>query len=105
MKGKYTDSFFNRILWSCIGLILLIWVFQGGPFIMKADPDMERTESFVNEYKHFLILAYVFISIQIAGFIEMKRGQHYLPAFLLAIFTTPPGALLYYYFKRKRSKK
>ena len=101
---QFTDSMINRVIWAIIGIILLIWVFQGGPFIMEADPNIEESEHFVKEYLHFLILTYVFVSIQVAGFIEMKRGQHYLPAFILSIFTTPIGALIYYFIKKVRSR-
>jgi len=93
------DKIINRIFWLGILIVLIIWLIQGGPAMVPEGDVVDESKGFVAKYFHFLIMAYVFISIQAAGFLEMKKGKHFMPAFFLTLILTPVGSYLYYWIK------
>lgn len=99
-KVRMNDKVINRIFWSGIVLVLFLWVIQGGSVLLPGGYSGEWRH-FIHEYLHVMILIYIFINIQVAGHIELKMQQHYLPAFFIAVIFTPVVSYFYYWFKQR----
>ena len=90
MKKQNTDkkiSFFLVLL----TLGLLLYGFSISDFVLKSNNDSLRDQVIYlfENYLDFIVIFYVFICLQIAGYVELKFKQDYLMISIISILFTP----------------
>ena len=90
MKKQNTDkkiSFFLVLL----TLGLLLYGFSISDFVLKSNNDSLRDQVIYlfENYLDFILIFYVFICLQIAGYVELKFKQDYLMISIISILFTP----------------
>ncbi|MCF7796259.1 MAG: hypothetical protein K9N11_01545 [Lentisphaeria bacterium] len=104
MEAAKRDVFIARLVILGILTILLPWIWDGlvwlwNWYVGYADSDanfwQDVWQGFLNNFSVILII-YTIICLQVAGVTEFKLKRHFLPAFILAIFLTPPGMMVAY---------
>ena len=79
----------GTLIFLTLGFILFIAGSDGG--IIKED-SMTLKESVLNIFKYyidFVVIIYVFLCLQIAGYLELKHRQDFLTVSIISILFTP----------------
>ena len=90
MKSNNTDkNLSGALLFLTLGFILYAIGSDGG-FIVNDPKSLKDILGYIFEfYLDFIIIAYVFICLQIAGYLELKHRQDYLTISVVSILLTP----------------
>jgi hypothetical protein len=81
------------ILLLTLGMAFYVFSDSGGSFDLEGKTIKDMISVMVNEYLDFVLIAYVFICFQIAGFVELKYKQDFIIISLLSILLTPLSIL------------
>ena len=79
----------GTLIFLTLGFILYKVGSDGGPII---EGSMTLKESILNIFKNYLdivIIMYVFLCLQIAGYLELKYRQDFLTVSIISILFTP----------------
>ena len=94
MKQENKDKTLSSIV-TLITIALIVYlVFQSGIFDVKEGKTLKDMFSiFMAEYLDFVIISYVFLCFQLAGFIELKYKKDFMTVSILSIILTPISIL------------
>ena len=79
----------GTLIFLTLGFIIYIAGSDGGPII---EGSMTLKESIINIFERYLdivIIVYVFLCLQIAGYLELKHRQDFLTVSIISILFTP----------------
>jgi len=90
MKKQNTDKKISSFL-VLLTLGLLLYGFSISDFVLKSNNDSLRDQVIYlfENYLDFILIFYVFICLQIAGYVELKFKQDYLMISIISILFTP----------------
>ena len=90
MKSMNRDkNLSGTLIFLTLGFILFIAGSDGG---IIGEDSLTLRESILNifeNYLDFVIILYVFLCLQIAGYLELKNKQDFLTVSIISIFFTP----------------
>ena len=94
MKQENKDKTLRSII-ALITLTLIVYlVSQSGIFDVQGGKTLKDLFSMLMaKYLDFVIIAYVFICFQLAGFIELKYKKDFMTVSILSILLTPISIL------------
>ena len=72
-----------------LALVIFVLPRSDDPINLGHQNLKEFVEFLLNQYLDFILVAYVFICFQIAGFVELRYKQDFILISLLSIFFTP----------------
>jgi len=90
MKTEKKDKILSATLLILSGAIMLFGLGNAG--LSHPVPDGSLTDIFiyiVDSYFDILLISYIFICLQIAGYVELKYKQDYITMCLVSVFLTP----------------
>ena len=95
MKQENKDKTLSSIV-SLITFSLFVYlVFQSGIVDIKEGKTlMDMFSILMAQYLDFVIILYVFLCFQLAGFIELKHKKDFMTVSILSILLTPISILL-----------
>jgi len=97
MNTEKTDKNLSGILVLCtIGFILFAMGADGGFTVNDPRPLKEILLHMFNFYFDFILIGYVFICLQIAGYLELKHKQDFLTISIISILFTPLSIFFIY---------
>ena len=94
MKQENKDKTLSSIV-ALITLTLVVYlVFQSGIVDVKEGKTLKDMFSMlIAQYLDFVIISYVFLCFQLAGFIELKHKKDFMTVSILSILLTPISIL------------
>lgn len=87
----------GTLIFLTLGFILYTAGSDGGPII---EGSMTLKESILNIFENYLdivIIMYVFLCLQIAGYLELKHRQDFLTVSIISILFTPFAIFFVYH--------
>ena len=94
MKQKQKDKTLSNVVGFITLALLFYLAFKSGSLNVQNDKTLKDLFSFIlAEYLDFVIISYVFICFQLAGFIELKYKKDFIAVSILSIFLTPISIL------------
>ena len=94
MKQKQKDKTLSSVVGFITLALLFYLAFKSGSLNVQNDKTLKDLFSFIlAEYLDFVIISYVFICFQLAGFIELKYKKDFIAVSILSIFLTPISIL------------
>tara|TARA_B100000131_G_scaffold323218_1_gene380598 strand:+ start:7728 stop:8045 length:318 start_codon:yes stop_codon:yes gene_type:complete len=85
-KDKILSS---MIMMLSFGLVFLIFSASDNILSLEGKTIKELIEFIVNKYLDLVLIIYVFICFQVAGYVELKFKQDFITSSLLCILLTP----------------
>ena len=90
MNTETSDKTLSGIFYLLTVMCLLYAITDIGGSVFKDSITSEKwLSSILNNYYDLLIVFYVFICLQISGYVELKYGKDYLTISILSILLTP----------------
>ena len=90
MKAQQKDKTLSMVVLLISGMVLMYGVGISNLELPQSDLDMgELFSQLIKTYFDIIIIGYIFICLQIAGYVELKYKQDYLTISLLSIILTP----------------
>ena len=90
MNTESTDKTFSTILYLLSVMAIFYGLTQSNSILFLEGWILKDIIYLVaNSYNDILIIGYVFICLQISGYIELKYGKDYLTISILSILLTP----------------
>ncbi|HIC36632.1 MAG TPA: hypothetical protein EYM60_06030 [Candidatus Marinimicrobia bacterium] len=90
MKTEQKDKSLSSMLLLLSGFLMVYGIGSAGfenPIEWSSFP--EYFSHFIDTYLDFILIGYVFICLQVAGYYELKYRQDYLTISLVSILFTP----------------
>lgn len=85
-KDKYVSSI---ILLLTFAMIFYLISNSGGSLVLKQRTIIDIWDDLINNYIDLILIFYIFICFQIAGFLELKYKKNFILTSLLSIVFTP----------------
>ena len=92
MKNSKKDKIISGFLLILSGIVMIYAVYSGLD-INSLQINLDFIINLIDSYLDLIIIAYVFICFQIAGYFELKYKQNYLMVSLISVFLTPISLL------------
>ena len=90
MNTETSDKTLSGIFYLLTVMCLLYGMTDIGGLVFKNSiAPQEWLTSVLNNYYDLIIVVYVFICLQISGYVELKHGKDYLTVSILSILLTP----------------
>ena len=94
MKIEQKDKTLSRIILVISGILILYGVGTSGLENPMSNATLTEYYGYlVNAYLDFILIGYLFICLQIAGYVELKYKQDYITISIVCIFLTPISLL------------
>ena len=92
MKNSRKDKTLSGLLLILSGIVMIYAVYSGLD-INSLQINQDYIINLIDSYLDLIIIAYVFICLQIAGYFELKYKQNYLIVSLISVLLTPISLL------------
>ncbi len=90
MKTESKDKTLSRIILVLSGIIILYGIGISGWGNPLAEATLTECYNYiVDGYLDFILIGYLFICLQIAGYVELKYKQDYITISIVCIFLSP----------------
>jgi hypothetical protein len=90
MKTESKDKTLSRIILVLSGIIILYGIGISGWWNPLAEETLTEYYNYiVDGYLDFILIGYLFICLQIAGYVELKYKQDYITISIVCIFLSP----------------
>ena len=104
MSTETSDKTLSGIFYLLTVMCLLYGMTDIGESVFKNSiASQEWLSSILNNYYDLIIVFYVFICLQISGYVELKYGKDYLTVSILSILLTPFSLFFVGYDKKNES--
>jgi len=95
MNQLNMDRIFSNTLLMISGIILIYGLVFSNIFELLVHWDLRSIIDYtITYYFDFMIIGYIFICLQFAGYFELKYQQDYLTCSIMSILLTPLSLLL-----------
>ena len=105
MKVKQ-DKIISLVILSISIFLIILWIYglynSSTSAIGHSGFSLKSIVSWANYNTDLIIIIYVFLSLQLAGFSEFKQGQDYLIVAFISLVFTPIGLL---FIKNEKNDK
>ena len=92
MNNSKKDKIISGLLLILSGIVMIYAVYSGLD-INSLQINLDFIIYLIDSYLDLIIIAYVFICLQIAGYFELKYKQNYLIVSLISVLLTPISLL------------
>ena len=90
MNTETSDKTLSGIFYLLTAMCLFYGMSDIGGSVFKYSIAYDKwLSSIINNYYDLIIVVYVFICLQISGYVELKHGKDYLTVSILSILLTP----------------
>ncbi len=95
MKNSRKDKTLSGLLLILSGIVMIYAVYSGLDInsLQLNQINLNFIFNLIDSYLDLIIIAYVFICLQVAGYFELKYKQNYLMVSLISVFLTPISLL------------